>query len=80
MFYNFYPSSWFHTFVRFLEEEVPVRYTSEKLAYVHKIEVLLGERPVESYIVDFEMAVGRNPFGLNWREVGADDSCARVRL
>lgn len=56
------------------EEKVPVRYTSKEFANVYEVEVVRGECPLERDIVDFEVAVWRDPFRLYGREVGASDS------
>lgn len=40
-----------------------------------EIEAVFRVRPVAGGIVNLEFAVGRNPAGLDGRQVGADDAC-----
>lgn len=56
-----------------LEEEVPVGDAAEELADVDEVEVVGREGPGEADVVDFEAAVGRDPLGLDGRQVGAGD-------
>jgi len=53
-------------------ERGPVGDAAEHVADVDEVEGGGLEGPGEAGVVEFEAAVGRGPFGLDWGEVGAD--------
>lgn len=56
-----------------LEEAVPVLDGAEEVADVDEVEGVVLPGPRQRGIVDLESDVGRDPFGLAGREVGADN-------
>lgn len=56
-----------------LEEAVPILDGAEEVADVDEVEVVVLPGPRQGGVVDLEPDVGRDPFGLAGREVGADN-------
>ena len=64
--------------VSLLKEARPAVYTPHQTSYVHEVKVGLGVCPLKLGIVNFKFEIWRNPGGLNWGEICANDSCGRV--
>lgn len=75
MLYYFYPAAWFGVLVGLLEEEIPIRDAAEEFADVDEVEVVGWKSPFERDVVDFEVAVWGDPFGLDGGKVGSCYGC-----
>lgn len=59
--------------VYFLVQARPVGHAAVQTPDMDQVEVVERERPVQAAVVNLELAVWRQEFGLNWREVDACD-------
>ena len=59
--------------VYFLVQARPVGHAAVQTPDVDQVKVVERERPVQAAVVDLELAVWRQEFGLDWREVDACD-------
>lgn len=64
--------------VGLLEELRPIADGADEVAHVDEVEGVGGPGPRQLGVVDLELAVGRDPVGLDGRQVGPEHLGARV--